>query len=298
MASRVCYSLDIEIAGIHSMYTKTKMFGFLTVIATFLLGLHSASVIAAPRQEASLLNATQVLSELRNAPDQNVPTWLLERAYAVAVVPNVIKVGLIFGGRRGSGTMVVREPDGSWSNPVFINLTGGSFGFQWGVQSTDVMLVFTSKASVEGLVGGKVTLGADASVAAGPVGRQTAAATDIGLNAQVYSYSRSKGLFLGVSLDGSAITIDNSANAAYYGKSGILASEITAPAAPRAPESAAQFIAALGGVPTAPTPAAPAAATPPPAPVPTTPNNTNANQANGLVTYPLEDNNPGSEPPL
>jgi lipid-binding SYLF domain-containing protein len=178
---------------------------------------------------------------------------------------------------------------------VFINLTGGSFGFQVGVQSSDVMLVFTSKAGVEGLVGGKVTLGADASVAAGPVGRQTGAATDIGLNAQVYSYSRSKGLFLGVSLDGSAITIDNSSNEAYYGKPGVLASEIMAANAPQAPASSQPFIAAIGGVPV-PTVVAPAAGASQgrPAPVITAPPN---NEPSGLVTYPMEDSKPGSEPP-
>lgn len=281
------------------MRKYTGLLGLITSLAIAVTGL-STSALASPRQEATLLNATQVLNELRSAPDQNVPSWLLERAYAVAVVPNVIKVGLLLGGRRGSGMMVVRQADGSWSNPVFVNLTGGSFGLQWGVQSTDVMLVFTSKASVEGLVGGKVTLGADASVAAGPVGRQTSAATDIGLNAQVYSYSRSKGLFLGVSLDGSAITIDNSANADYYGKPGILASEITAPNAPRAPQSATSFIAALGSAPAAPA-ANSTPITPTPSPAPTAPNNPNNqpnnNQPSGLVTYPMEDNKPGSEPP-
>ena len=274
------------------MPTPNKLSAF--VMAFIATALSCAIATAAPRQEATLLNATQVLTELRNAPDQNVPTWLLERAYAVAVVPNVIKVGLILGGRRGSGAMVIREPDGSWSNPVFVNLTGGSFGFQWGVQSTDVLLVFTSKASVEGLVGGKVTLGADASVAAGPVGRQTAAATDIGLNAQVYSYSRSKGLFLGVSLDGSALTIDNSANESYYGKPGILASAITSPNAPRAPESASQFIAVIGGSPAAAANPAAATAAQPVTPAPNIPAN---NEPSGLVTYPMEDNKPGSEPP-
>ncbi len=276
------------------MYEPTRFSSFIAALTATLLGLGCGFAVASPRQEATLLNITQVLTELRKAPDQNVPSWLLERAYAVAVVPEVIKVGLIFGGRRGSGAMVMRKPDGSWSNPVFINLTGGSFGFQWGVQSTDVVLVFTSKASVEGLVGGKMTLGADASVAAGPVGRQTAAATDIGLNAQVYSYSRSKGLFLGVSLDGSAITIDNTANESFYGKPGILASEITSPNAPPAPASANQFVAALGGVP------AVAANKPATAPAPTaTPSNSTPanNEPSGLVTYPMEDNKPGSEPP-
>jgi len=280
------------------MRTHIRPLGLFTALILSLGLIGSVSIMAAPRQEATLLNATQVLTELRNAPDQNVPSWLLERAYAVAVVPNVIKVGLILGGRRGSGAMVVRQPDGSWSNPVFVNLTGGSVGFQWGVQSTDVMLVFTSKASVEGLIGGKVTLGADASVAAGPVGRQTAAATDIGLNAQVYSYSRSKGLFIGVSLDGSAITIDNSSNEAYYGKPGILASEITASSnAPHTPDSAKSFITALGSAPVAAPPAShPVPMTPVQSPAPS-PASTPNNQPSGLVTYPMEDSHPGTEPP-
>ncbi len=249
---------------------------------------------AALRQEATLLKSTQVLGELLVAPDQNVPNWLLERAYAVAVLPEVVKASLIFGGRRGSGVMVLRQPDGNWSNPVFINITGGSFGLQWGVQSTDLMLVFTSKASLEGLVGGKVTLGGDASVAAGPVGRQTAVATDIGMTAQIYAYSRNKGLFIGLSFDGSALTIDNSANASYYNKPGILASEITAPTALHSHASAESFIAMLTG-----TPAKPATPSPTPvaAPAPVTAAPEPANQANGLVTYPMEDRNPGAEPP-
>jgi len=249
---------------------------------------------AAARQDATLLTSTQVLNELRSAPDQNVPNWLLDRAYAVVVVPNVIKVSLVFGGRRGTGVMVVRKDDGSWSNPVFVNLTGGSWGLQAGVQSTDVMLVFTSKAGVEGIVGGKVTLGADASVAAGPVGRQTEAATDVGFNAQVYSYSRNKGLFFGLALDGSALTINNTYNAEYYGKPGILASEILAPGAPQPPASAQPFYTALGQTTTVP-----AAATPAPAanqPKPASPPSSGS-QANGLVTYPLEDSSPGAEPP-
>ncbi len=106
------------------------------------------------------------------------PDRLLQRAYAIAVVPDVTKVAFIFGGRRGTGAMVVRDKNGHFSNPVFIALTGGSFGWQWGVQSTDVVLVFTTPNGVEGITGGKVTLGADASVAAGPVGRQASIATD------------------------------------------------------------------------------------------------------------------------
>jgi lipid-binding SYLF domain-containing protein len=252
---------------------------------------------AAERQEARLLTASKVLDELQRAPDQGVPDWLLDRAYGVAVIPAVIKVGLGIGGRRGKGVLVVRQTDGHWSNPVFVNLTGGSFGFRVGVQSTAVVLVFMSQASIEGIEGGKVTLGADAAVAAGPVGRQTAAATDIGLNAQVYSYSRSSGIFAGVALDGSALTIDNDSNEAFYGKPGVLASEILATDAPRAGEPAPQFLASVeratrvipSTAPPAPTsPMPPAEAAPTPAPV----------TADGsLTTYPMEDPAPGTEPP-
>lgn len=266
---------------------RLAVIGVSTILAALLAG-HTA--VAGPRQDARLLTAAQVVDELRRSPDQNIPGWLLDRAYAVAVVPNVIKVGLTVGGRYGKGAMVVRRDDGSWSNPVFINLTGGSFGFQIGVQSTDIVLVFMSRASIEGIVGGKVTLGADASVAAGPVGRQTSAATDIGFSAQVYSYSRASGLFAGVALDGSALTIDRSSNEDFYGRPGVMASDIIAANAPQPPEPGQQFLAAIqrsttsGGTPAANPPQTPAPASRPA-------------DSGALTTYPLEDSSPGSEPP-
>jgi lipid-binding SYLF domain-containing protein len=231
-------------------------------------------------------------------PEQNIPTWLLERAYAVAVIPTVIKVGLGIGGRRGKGVLVVRKDNGSWSNPIFVNLTGGSFGFQVGVQSADVVLVFTSKQSIEGIVGGKVTLGADASVAAGPIGRQSSAATDIGLTAQVYSYSRASGLFAGVALDGSAITIDAASNESFYKKSGVLASEIIRSDAPAAPVPADQFIAAVQRAATGAVPAAVSQAPAPASqPTPSAPTANSGSQPTGVQTYPMEDPQPGEEPP-
>lgn len=271
------------------MPIRTALLSLVTA-AIFTLG--GMQAIAASRQEALLITAAQVVDELRQTPDQNVPNWLLDRAYAVAVVPNVVKAALILGGRRGSGAMVVRRDDGSWSGPVSVNLTGGSFGFQWGVQSTDVVLVFTSRQSVEGITGGKVTLGADASVAAGPVGRQTAAATDIGLTAQVYSYSRNKGLFVGVALDGSALTIDHRANESFYNRPGMLASEIMKGTGLAIPPAANQFIAAIQRSAVSATSAPPPATTPPATtqPVP-------REQPEALQTYPLEDPNPGAPPP-
>jgi lipid-binding SYLF domain-containing protein len=250
------------------------------------------------REEARLQSATRVLKELSQTPDQNVPNWLLERAHAVAVIPQVIKVGLVAGGRRGKGVLVVRKADGRWSSPIFVNLTGGSFGFQFGVQATDVVLVFTSRASIEGIVGGKVTLGADASVAAGPVGRQTSAATDVGLNAQVYSYSRASGLFIGVALDGSALTIDRSSNERYYKHPGLLASELLAQDVPIPTASGTEFIAEVehsGG--SAPRSAqAPESA--PPASSSTAESASPPATSGGVATYPLEDPHPGAEPPL
>lgn len=161
--------------------------------------------------------ATRVLSDIMKAPDKAIPRDLLRDAYAIAVIPNVIKVGLVFGGRHGDGLIAVKSPDGSWSNPVYLSLTGGSVGFQAGVSSTDVILVFRSRRGVDSIVNGKFTIGAEAHAAAGPVGRNLNASTDIAMQAEIYSYSRSRGLFAGVSLDGAALRIDDDADAAIYG---------------------------------------------------------------------------------
>lgn len=271
---------------------------FARVAVGLLAGVFSLAAAAGERQDARLTTATRVLSELMQMPEQNIPTWLLERAHAVAVVPAVIKVGLGVGGRRGKGVLVVRKESGDWSNPVFVNLTGGSFGFQVGVQSTDVVLVFTSRQSIEGIVGGKVTLGADASVAAGPVGRQSSAATDVGLTAQVYSYSRASGLFAGVALDGSAMTIDHASNESFYSRPGVLASEIIRADAPAAPAPADQFIAALQRSATGATAAnAAPRTTTSVATAPASSSTTQESKARPAETFPLEDQNPGEEPP-
>ena len=174
-----------------------SMAGLLAIV-TLVFG--SVPAHAQGREEARLLTASQVLNEALGSPDQFVPSRLLERAYGIAVVPDVTKIAFFFGGRRGNGVLVARDPNGHFSDPVFVNLTGGSFGFQWGVQSTDVILVFTTKRSIDRIASGQLTLGADASVAAGPVGRAASAGTDPTLSAEVYSYSRSRGLFAGVAL--------------------------------------------------------------------------------------------------
>ena len=271
---------------------------FSRVAVCLLAGVFSVAAVAGERQDTRITTATRVLNELMQMPEQNIPTWLLERAHAVAVIPAVIKVGLGVGGRRGKGVLVVRKENGDWSNPVFVNLTGGSFGFQVGVQSTDVVLVFTSAKSIEGIVGGKVTLGADASVAAGPVGRQSSAATAVGLSA-VYSYSRASGLFAGVALDGSAMTIDDASNEAFYSRPGVLASEIIRADAPQAPQPADEFIAALQRSTTGTVAANPAPRTTSGqvATAPAGSSSTQESQAKPAQTFPLEDENPGAEPP-
>ena len=172
---------------------------------------------AAPPEDERARNAVRVLSEIQKIPEQAIPDKLLDEARAILVVPDTIKAGLVLGGRRGHGLMSVKGTDGAWSNPVFVTLTGGSVGFQAGVQSADVVLVFRNDRSLDDVVNGKFTLGADAGVAAGPVGRSAAAATDGQLKAEIWSWSRARGLFAGVALDGTVLQIDNDANQLVYG---------------------------------------------------------------------------------
>jgi lipid-binding SYLF domain-containing protein len=158
-----------------------------------------------------------VLGELIGIPGREIPQRLLSAAQGVAVIPNVIKVGFVAGVRRGHGVVMVRDAQGQWTLPLFITLTGGSLGWQAGIQGTDVVLVFTTRKGVDGLLRGKCTIGVDASATAGPVGRNAAAATDTELKAEIFSYSRSRGLFLGASFDGSLLEIDQVAAANFYG---------------------------------------------------------------------------------
>jgi len=172
---------------------------------------------AGEKEESRAADAARVLGEIMRIPETAVPEKLFSEAYAIAVIPDVVKAGLVIGGRGGKGLISVRSPDGTWSNPSYIKLGGGSFGFQAGVQSADVILVFRSARGVQDIVNGKFTLGADASVAAGPVGRSAQASTDEQLKAEIYSYSRARGLFAGVALDGTVLRMDHTANQRVYG---------------------------------------------------------------------------------
>jgi lipid-binding SYLF domain-containing protein len=209
------------------------------------LAVTSTHAYAQAREQGRLLVASEVLDEIRASRDSSIPDRLLDRAYGVVVVPNVTKLAFIGGGRWGKGAMVVRDKDGRFTSPIFVNLAGASVGWQWGGSSTDIVLIFTTRAGIEGITGGKLTLGADAAVAAGPVGRAASAATDQNFAAEVYSYSRSRGLFAGVALDGTSISVDRKANSSYYKKSGVLASEIINGTVTTQDDTARRFLAAV-----------------------------------------------------
>lgn len=256
----------------------------------------TAPAQAQEREDAKLRVAAEVLDELRGQHDQQIPERLLQRAYGVAVIPGVTKLAFFLGGRRGSGVISVRNPDGRFSNPIFVNLTGGSIGWQFGAQETDVVLVFTTRRGLEGIAAGKLTLGAGASVAAGPVGRQAEAAA--GTNAEVYSYSRARGLFAGVALDGTAITIDDKGNGRFYGRSGVLPSEVLSGAVTHDSENARRFLTALAASTGESAGAAKTAAAHPAAAPAASPAASPSHPAGSgeVKTFPMEDPAPGKEP--
>ena len=208
------------------------------VLGLVLLAMVPARVQAADKEVKKVQAAIDVMKEIMAIPEKGIPPALLHNAYGIAIIPGVIKVGFVIGGRYGTGVLLVRGKNGAWSDPSFISLTGGSLGWQIGAQSTDVILVFKNPRSVEGIMHGKFTLGADAGVAAGPVGRQVSGATDAQLRAEIYSYSRSRGLFAGVSLEGAVLRIDDDSNAAFYGRQGIQAAQILSGRGPAAPAPA------------------------------------------------------------
>ena len=198
------------------------------------------------REERLVLSAATVLSEVMGNPDSAIPASLLRDAHGLVIVPDMLKGGFVVGVRHGNGVVLMRDERGGWQSPAFVSLTGGSLGWQIGLQATDLILVFRTPKSVRNLLTGKFTIGADASAAAGPVGRQAAAATDARLGAEIYSYSRSRGLFAGVSVDGSALQIDSVATQSYY-QSAMLAPG-TVPLVPgtQYPLSAARLIEQVG----------------------------------------------------
>lgn len=173
-------------------------------------------VVAQQVETDRLTEAARVLDEVLAAPDKGVPEAIIEKAQAIVVIPSTVKGALLIGAQRGKGVMSVKSAAG-WSAPAFVTLTGGSVGFQIGGQATDIVLVVVNERGIENLAQNTFKIGGDASVAAGPVGREATASTDYKLQAQILSYSRSRGLFAGVSLAGSTIRADRDANEKIYG---------------------------------------------------------------------------------
>jgi lipid-binding SYLF domain-containing protein len=210
---------------------RSKKLVSLAAAVAIVLSLYSALLSAQTRastvkqsdETARAENAASVLSEIMEAPDQGIPEALLKKAYGIAVIPHVVKGAFGIGGRYGKGLVAQRNADGGWGTPLFIEIGGGSFGLQLGVEATDVVMVFTNRDGIKPLLKGKLKIGADASATAGPVGRKAEAGTDILLKSAIYSYSRSKGLFAGIALDGAVIQLDDDANKSVYGKKTVAA---------------------------------------------------------------------------
>ena len=188
-------------------------------------------------------DATTIFGEIMVAEDKAIPTAILSKAEGIAIFPDTVKAGFIVGGMRGRGILSVRSATG-WSSPAFITLTGGSIGLQIGGQAADIILVLNDRRGIENLVRNQFKIGADASVAAGPVGRDAQASTDIQLRAQILSYSRARGLFAGVTINGSTIRQDLDANERFYGKR-MQSKEIVFDGAAGAPEPVAPWLDAL-----------------------------------------------------
>jgi len=188
------------------------------LMVTTLALLVALPAVASDREEdaSRTHKAAQVFKEIMDAPDQGIPQDLLASAKCIAIIPGEVKFAFIFGGNYGRGVATCRTGHG-WSAPIFVAIDGGSVGYQIGGSSTDLVMLFMNDHALQSLLGDKFKLGGDASVAAGPVGRNATAGTDLRLSAEILSYSRTKGVFAGVSLDGAVVQADKSGDKAMYG---------------------------------------------------------------------------------
>jgi len=176
-----------------------------------------AAEVSAAKAAAKVDEAKAVITEIMAAPDKGIPHDLLKGAKGIAIFPGVVKAGFVIGGKYGRGVLL-RHTGKSWSAPAFFSVGAGSIGWQIGASSTDLVLLIRSKRGLDSFMKNEFSLGADASIAAGPVGRDASAATDVALKAEILSYSRSRGLFAGLSLEGAKINILEDYNKVYYGK--------------------------------------------------------------------------------
>jgi lipid-binding SYLF domain-containing protein len=241
-----------------------------SIAALFVLTL---APVEAQRDTARFVDAAKVLELFTTDEEHGIPAEILQNARGIAVIPNLIRGGFLFGGRRGRGVLAIRSPNGEWSNPAFVTLTGGSIGAQFGAESADVILVFANDRSVRNIASGKFTLGGDATAIAGPLGRRTQ--TAVTGRAEVYVYMHSRGLFAGAAFEGTRLDVDQDASAAFYaGTSGVPLGAQTA----QTPSAALPFLDALrtaAVLPGEPSAVAPGSSSP-------SPSNDEA------VTFPLE----------
>jgi len=219
-----------------------------SLFLSIVLSLLCTSTLWAQSQDGSkqrklLRTAQWVLQEVQNSPDYKIPNKLISQAKAIIVFPTMVKAGFFVGARYGKGFASVRsEETGEWGLPAFLYTAGGSFGFQFGAEAVDLILLVMTQRGLEGLLNEKFTLGGDIAVAVGPVGRHAEASADVFMQGEIYSYSRSKGIFGGVSVKGTIITSDVDANQAYYGKPLTAEAILLANQVGTIPESGKQFI--------------------------------------------------------
>lgn len=188
---------------------------FLTIGAGLLISLHPLKSSAQQEQATKVSQSIEVLDAFKKMKDE-IPHQLFEQSQGIIIIPKMINAGFVIGGKRGRGVAMVRLANGKWSDPSFVTLTGGSFGFQIGVQSVDLILFFTHSSTLRKMNKGSFTLGGDASATAGPVGRSLSASTDYKMEAEIYSYSRSRGAFAGVTINGADLSVDQKANDKFY----------------------------------------------------------------------------------
>ena len=217
-----------------------KLISFCIIFVLFFV---SGAWADGSKQRNMLRTSQMILEEIQKSPDQQIPMNLMSKAKAIIVFPTMLKAGFFVGARYGKGIASVRtEETGEWGPPAFLYTTGGSFGFQFGAQATDLILLVMSQRGLEGLLNEQFTLGGDIAISVGPVGRHAEASADIFMQGEIYSYSRSKGLFGGVSLKGTIITSDSDANLAYYGHPYSSEDILLTKQVRKTPESGKQFI--------------------------------------------------------
>jgi len=196
-----------------------RKFQFLVLVLTMTVVSFGVSASSLIQLEKKSQIASNVLEEVMNIPDKTIPDDLLQRAVCVATIPDIIRVGFVLGARYGTGLVSCRVPGAGWSQPSFISIKGGSWGAQIGVASVDLVLVFIRENAIEKFSKNNFTIGVDAAVAVGPVGRDAQAGTDYQLNSEIYSYSRARGIFAGIAIQGTLLDVKNKDNAKIYGPS-------------------------------------------------------------------------------